>query len=287
MQVGAISSQPYIYNTNQVDATSMNRVPPITNDINAEKTDYSNLVGNQENTNSLRPGESASFSDIINEQMSRSEQNAARIMRDEAAAAQDTQETVAANAQPQGNAVAEANPREVRVDEAVQASVAPAMNDDVTTQAASQVNTAAAETVARPEPEPREPYGAVTREEERMAAPTANDQNVPGTVTATITEDGAVSAYSSQDQASQVENFQLGTSNPTGNDLTGGTAFENVIPEALGPYSNAAVDYAEARAAESTVADQLMAQAQEQENNPINLFQMQRATNAYAMAMGL
>ncbi|MCL2050912.1 MAG: hypothetical protein FWG91_04135 [Lachnospiraceae bacterium] len=188
MQIGAVGLEPFIYNTNQVNAASMNRVNAIPSDINAETIDYSGLV---ENTNQLRPGESANFADIIGEQMSRSQQNAARVMRDEEAA-----------------------------------------------------------------------------------------------FSATVTEDGAVSSFSREGMTGNpVVNFQLETP-VSGNELTGGTAFSNVIPDALDvPYSNAAIDYAEARSEETTVADQLM--DANQANQPANIVQMQRATDAYAMAMGL
>ncbi|MCL2718693.1 MAG: hypothetical protein FWE14_07910 [Lachnospiraceae bacterium] len=194
MQIGAVGLEPFIYNTNQVSAASMNRVPAVPNDINAERTDYSGLVGNDENTNQLQPGESANFANIIEEQMSRSQQNAARIIRDDTA----VENTAVENNAMIGNAGVEA----------------------------------AVGIVGNP-----------------------------------------------------VENFQLETP-VTGNELTGGTAFNNVIPDALDvPYTNAAVDYAEARASEITVADQLTETSQP--SNQSNVYQMQRATEAYAMVMGL
>ena len=257
MEIGAVGLQPFIYNTNQVNAASMNRVRPVPSDVNAEKTDYSGLVGKNENR--LRPGESANFADIIDEQMSRAQQNATRIMR------------------------SEEGPNTEVIPPAPEASPAQATSDNATEASTVQVtpyeNGVAAGSAAA---ETREPVQNIAASSEQ----TANAQNA-GAVTAMVTEDGAVTAFSREPMVGNpVEDFRL-EAPVTGNSLTGGTVFNNVIPDALDvPYTNAAVDYAEAHAGEPTLADRMSEANANQANDPVNIFQMQRATNAYALAMG-
>jgi len=281
MQVGAVGTQPFIYNTNQVTSASLNKVRPVTSDVNAERTDFSDLA--RTNENPLRPGESADFASIYEEQMSRSELNAARVMRNEETEEDDTTETAA-------------NVREDRVDDTTQATVASSQQEetnvnnivpgqqDMAVEMAAQVNNtyAAAETIERPEPAEREPV----------------ETNNPQTVTATVTDDGNVSTFNREAVApNQLQNFELGASAVeapvSGNERTGGTVFSNVIPDGLErPFTNVAIDYAEARAEEPTLADRLQeanqtAQVANEPNEPNNIYQMQRATQAYAMAMGM
>ncbi len=80
MGIGAISFQPYIYNTNQLSAASMNRVKPVDEDVTKASTDYSALTDMTKNVNPLKRGESASFADILASQMAMSRQNAERLM---------------------------------------------------------------------------------------------------------------------------------------------------------------------------------------------------------------
>lgn len=84
MQIGAISYQPYIYNTNAVSSKSLNKISAISDDALDSKTDISALVdtgsNNQENINPLKRGESLDFAGILEQQMSMSRLNAARIM---------------------------------------------------------------------------------------------------------------------------------------------------------------------------------------------------------------
>lgn len=82
MQVGAISGylyQPYIYNTNALSASSMDKVRAIGDDVTSAGTDFSSLVDDVQNINPLQKGETANFADIFEQQMQMSRTNAARI----------------------------------------------------------------------------------------------------------------------------------------------------------------------------------------------------------------
>ena len=81
MQVGAVSMampMPYIYNTNRVDAASMNKIKPIEEDLLDTKTDFSGLT-KAENINPLAPGETKDFATVLDMQMQSGIQNAARL----------------------------------------------------------------------------------------------------------------------------------------------------------------------------------------------------------------
>ena len=81
MQVGAVSMampMPYIYNTNRVDATSMNKIKPIEDDLLDTKTDFSGLT-QEENINPLAPGETKDFATVLDMQMQQGAANAARL----------------------------------------------------------------------------------------------------------------------------------------------------------------------------------------------------------------
>jgi hypothetical protein len=65
----------------------MNRVRPISGDLNERKTDFTEISSKQENTNPLRPGETANFQEVVDKQMAESEKNAARIFPKEEEAA--------------------------------------------------------------------------------------------------------------------------------------------------------------------------------------------------------
>lgn len=84
MGIGAIGSMmtPYIYNTNSISASSMNRVSAIGDDVTKASTDYSSLTAEEtQNINPLKKGESSNFVDILESQMAMSRQNAARLMQ--------------------------------------------------------------------------------------------------------------------------------------------------------------------------------------------------------------
>ena len=81
MQVGAVgaySFTPYIYNTNNVNRASMNKVEAIGEDVTSAKTDFSALT--QETTNPLKRGQSLDFAGILDMQLQMGRMNAARVM---------------------------------------------------------------------------------------------------------------------------------------------------------------------------------------------------------------
>ena len=80
MGINAIGFQPYIYNTNSVSTSSLNRVKPVDDDVTKPSTDYSALTDMSLNVNPLKKGESANFVDILDSQMAMSRQNAARLL---------------------------------------------------------------------------------------------------------------------------------------------------------------------------------------------------------------
>lgn len=81
MQVGAVSMampMPYIYNTNNVNRASMNKIQPIEDDLLESKTDFSDLA-KEENINPLAQGETKDFASILEMQFASGAQNAARL----------------------------------------------------------------------------------------------------------------------------------------------------------------------------------------------------------------
>lgn len=84
MQIGSVGGfssfyNPYIYNTNQVSAKSLNKVSAIPDDATAGKTDFSSLTG--ETTNPLRKNETSNFADVLAMQFQMGQMNAMRIMK--------------------------------------------------------------------------------------------------------------------------------------------------------------------------------------------------------------
>ena len=81
MQVGAVSMampMPYIYNTNNVNRASMNKINPIEDDLLESKTDFSDLA-KEENINPLGIGQTKDFATVMDMQMQSGLQNAARL----------------------------------------------------------------------------------------------------------------------------------------------------------------------------------------------------------------
>ena len=96
MTIGAISFQPYVYNVNAISQASMNKLSRISDNVLDKKTDFSGLV---ENENPLKKGQTLNFQDMLEMQMRRGRNNAARVMKpteemqEQAGAAQDTAQT--------------------------------------------------------------------------------------------------------------------------------------------------------------------------------------------------
>lgn len=84
MTIGALNAynfQPYVYNTNTVSAASMNKLSKISEDVLDKKTDYSELADESKNINPLKKGQTLDFQSMLEMQMQRGQNNAARIMR--------------------------------------------------------------------------------------------------------------------------------------------------------------------------------------------------------------
>lgn len=96
MTIGAVSFQPYVYNINAVSPASMNRLSRISDDVLDKKTDFSELV---ENENPLKKGQTLNFQDMLEMQMQRGRNNAVRVMKpaeemqEQAGAALETEQT--------------------------------------------------------------------------------------------------------------------------------------------------------------------------------------------------
>lgn len=78
--VSALSFRPYVYNANTVNAASMNRLSRISDDVLDKKIDYSELTDESLNENPLKKGQTLNFQDMLDMQMRRGQNNAARIM---------------------------------------------------------------------------------------------------------------------------------------------------------------------------------------------------------------
>lgn len=81
MRIGAVSFQPYIYNTNYINGNSLGKVAAISDDLLTAKTDYSDLTDESLNINPLRKGESANFTDILQMQFQTGRMNAERLVK--------------------------------------------------------------------------------------------------------------------------------------------------------------------------------------------------------------
>lgn len=84
MTIGALSaygSQPYVYNPNNVSSASMNKLSKISDDVLDKKIDYSELTDESKNVNPLKKGQTLDFQGMLQMQMQRGQNNAARIMK--------------------------------------------------------------------------------------------------------------------------------------------------------------------------------------------------------------
>lgn len=79
--LGAYGFQPYVYNTNTVSSASMNKLSKISDDVLDKKTDYSELTDESKNINPLKKGQTLDFQEMLQMQMQRGQNNAARIMK--------------------------------------------------------------------------------------------------------------------------------------------------------------------------------------------------------------
>ena len=79
--LGAYGLQPYVYNTNTVSSASMNKLSKISDDVLDKKIDYSELTDESKNVNPLKKGQTLDFQSMLEMQMQRGQNNAARIMR--------------------------------------------------------------------------------------------------------------------------------------------------------------------------------------------------------------
>ena len=79
--IGAYSFQPYVYNTNTVSAASMNKLSKISDDVLDKKVDYSEQTDENQNINPLKRGQTLDFQSMLEMQMQRGQNNAARIMK--------------------------------------------------------------------------------------------------------------------------------------------------------------------------------------------------------------
>lgn len=79
--VGAYGFGPYVYNTNHVSASSMNKLSRISDNVLDQKIDYNELADDSKNINPLKKGQTLDFQSMLAMQMQRGQNNAARIMK--------------------------------------------------------------------------------------------------------------------------------------------------------------------------------------------------------------
>lgn len=102
--MSAVSFRPYVYNANTVNASSMNKLSRISDDVLDKKIDYSELTDESLNENPLKKGQTLNFQDMLAMQMSRGQNAAARIMRPMEKAAEAMSGTAEETAAKAGNA---------------------------------------------------------------------------------------------------------------------------------------------------------------------------------------
>lgn len=126
MRIGALGAygfQPYVYNTNAVSSASMNKLSRISDDVLDKKTDYSELADESKNVNPLKKGQTLDFQEMLQMQMQRGQNNAARIMKP----VEETKETEEETAQASEAVVAQFDQAET-AGAAVNAGAADAAN---------------------------------------------------------------------------------------------------------------------------------------------------------------
>ena len=95
--LGAYGLQPYVYNTNTVSAASMNKLSKISDDVLDKKIDYNELTDESKNINPLKKGQTLDFQSMLEMQMQRGQNNAARVMRPAAESQADEETAQASN----------------------------------------------------------------------------------------------------------------------------------------------------------------------------------------------
>lgn len=81
MRIGGIGNvyPTYVYNPNTVDASSLNKLSKISDNVLDKKVNYSETTA-QENQNPLKKGETLDFKGILAKQMQQSQNRAAKVM---------------------------------------------------------------------------------------------------------------------------------------------------------------------------------------------------------------
>lgn len=272
MQVGAVSFQPYIFNTNSIGSASMNKVQPIPDDLTSQKTDYSGLVQSEENTNPLRRGESSNFADIIQSQMAMSQNNANRVMKpqemaaeSEAMAIDDVSADMASNVE---DMAMDANADDVLAgaDTAVNEGNMAIETESTMTNADMNIDAEVFDT-------------AMTD-----STATAGTATEPNAVAGTATEPNAVAGTAESNITDVTVNAAESSVAAYGNTQAAGTAANGVENFTIG-NNTAAVQ--ETAAATTEPSESTQPQARSQFTDMLNLFQMRRATEAYSLSMGM
>ncbi|MDE6881480.1 MAG: hypothetical protein K2P48_00005 [Lachnospiraceae bacterium] len=79
--MNAVSFRPYVYNANTVNSASMNKLSRISDNVLDKKIDYNELTDESLNENPLKKGQTLDFQGMLDRQMRRGQNIAARIMR--------------------------------------------------------------------------------------------------------------------------------------------------------------------------------------------------------------
>ena len=86
MRIGALNFSPYIYNTNYLNQSSLNKVSAIPDDVLSSKTDFSELSNTELysedlNENPLQKGETSDPDATLQMQFETAQQNASRLIK--------------------------------------------------------------------------------------------------------------------------------------------------------------------------------------------------------------
>ena len=86
MRIGALNFSPYIYNTNYLNQSSLNKVSAIPDDVLSSKTDFSELSNTESysedlNENPLQKGETSDLDATLQMQFETAQQNASRLIK--------------------------------------------------------------------------------------------------------------------------------------------------------------------------------------------------------------